>query len=189
MLYTHCEHKRPTAIPNKEPQQRYLYMSGTKPAGSRASSYFCLQPQQKLNISALVSVGSILIPRANHFGGQSSQTPRHHCSVIAKFRSKIDRAEILFAYSKMLKDSCIGGFICFEFTIFCQHRIAQDEDKGEETKGFMVLRLLHSVLDSGTCFLLTLHQCPCPILLHFILIRIISTRESCWCNVKAHSFI
>lgn len=39
-------------------------MSGTKPAGSRASSYFGLQPQQKLNISALVSAGSILIPRA-----------------------------------------------------------------------------------------------------------------------------
>lgn len=38
-------------------------MSGTKPAGSRASSYFGLQPQQKLNISALVSVGSIPIPR------------------------------------------------------------------------------------------------------------------------------
>lgn len=64
MLYPHCEHKRPTAIPNKEPQQRYLCMSGTKPAGSRASSYFCLQPQQNLNINALVSAGSILIPCA-----------------------------------------------------------------------------------------------------------------------------
>lgn len=39
-------------------------MSGTKPAGSRASSYFCLQPQQNLNINALVSAGSILIPCA-----------------------------------------------------------------------------------------------------------------------------
>jgi len=68
---------------------------------------------------------------------------REHCSITAKFHSETDQAEILFHYTnKMLQDSYMGELICFEFTIFCQHRIAQDGDKGEETKGLKVLKLL-----------------------------------------------
>lgn len=36
----------------------------------------------------------------------------------------------------------MGELICFEITVFWQQRIAQDGDKGEETKGLKVLKLL-----------------------------------------------
>lgn len=51
--------------------------------------------------------------------------------------------------NKILQDLCTGELIHFEFPIFCQHRIAQDGDKSEQTKGLKILKFLQCFTSVG----------------------------------------
>lgn len=143
-------------IPNEESQQSCLWRSCMKSSGSKALTRSCFSLGKSWILMLLCQQTASWFPvpplrRTKHSNGNTKGPLFCYSKVPPWYRPSWNSLGVCYT-NKMLQDSCMGELICFEFPISCQHRIAQDGDKGEETKGLTILKLLQGVFDSRTFF-------------------------------------
>lgn len=127
--------KRPTAAPNEESQQFCLGRSYMKFPWTRiwARSHLSLSKNQILLLWYQQTASWLPVPpfQMAKYSDCNTKGPMFWWSKVSPWDRPSRGSLGKHSTNKILQDLCIGELICFEFPIFCQHRIAQDGDKGE----------------------------------------------------------